>query len=210
MTELTQRTSLIGFQSFGNPPDRYTVTFRCGGMIDANTIGQEHVAKIYLPAEYPREAPKVSFLTRCFHPNIVAAVQVRSVQEKINRRLQLAEDEERRRELIEEMEKDETLWEAHVCLDALDYNWSPAITLDEVCIELAEMLQYKRFNVDDPLNPEAADWARRNREQFPVDRRAVLDLELNREIVINILGPDLAQKTAERPLKITILERRNG
>jgi hypothetical protein len=37
------------------------------------------------------------------------------------------------------------------------------------------MIQYQNYNVNDPLNQEAADWARQNPRRFPVDDRDLLD-----------------------------------
>lgn len=56
-------------------------------------------------------------------------------------------------------------------------HWSPAETLDQLCIRLAEMVQMKNFNVNDPLNPTAANWARANISKFPVDNRPILHPE---------------------------------
>ena len=52
--------------------------------------------------------------------------------------------------------------------------WSAAETLDNLCLRIGEMLQYKSFNLDDPLNEEAAEWAKEHLDSFPVDRRQLL------------------------------------
>lgn len=54
-----------------------------------------------------------------------------------------------------------------VCLGG----WSPAETLADLCVRLAEMVQYRSYNPLDPLDPEAAAWAEQNRVLFPIDTR---------------------------------------
>lgn len=41
-------------------------------------------------------------------------------------------------------------------------NWDPTRHLDEVCIQVGEMLQYKNFNVDNSFNADAAEFARKH------------------------------------------------
>lgn len=54
-----------------------------------------------------------------------------------------------------------------VCIGA----WWPAKTLDELLLTLGEMIQYKNFDPQDPMNSRAATWAQRNKGMFPVDAR---------------------------------------
>jgi ubiquitin-protein ligase len=63
--------------------------------------------------------------------------------------------------------------------------WYPAFTLAGLCVSLCELVQYKSFNVYDPLDNEAANWLIRylqaDESGIPVDRRPILDpdFELN-------------------------------
>lgn len=70
-----------------------------------------------------------------------------------------------------------------VCLGR---SWSPAMMLDDLCLELGAIIQYKTFNLDDPLNPYAANYIRfvmqREPEKFPVDPRHLLGPLLEMEI----------------------------
>lgn len=175
MQELRASSHRIDFIAQGNPPDTYVVTFRCLGMIAADRTGREHVAQIYLHAGYPRQAPQVSILTPCFHPNIAALFQMAPFQHHVQEMLDQAPDEQARQQLMEHLTKDDKLFKGHVCLDILDRNWSLSITLDKICLDLGELIQYKRHNVDDPLNHEAAEWTRRNLDRLPIDRTELLD-----------------------------------
>jgi ubiquitin-protein ligase len=47
--------------------------------------------------------------------------------------------------------------------------------LDQIVLTVGEMVQYRNYNVNDPLNREAAEWARQNAHRFPVDDRDLLD-----------------------------------
>jgi ubiquitin-protein ligase len=177
MKELREQSGFIDFVAEGDPPEVYVVTFTCRGMIDADVVGEEHVARIYLPAEFPFDGPPmVKFLTRSFHPNIAARIQMSNFQEQIQDLLRRAPDEAARKQIQQELANNEELVKTKVCLDTLDHNWSPFITLDRICIELGEMIQYKRYNLNSPLNDDAVAWARANRDHLPVDARSLLDL----------------------------------
>jgi ubiquitin-protein ligase len=177
MEDLRRQSGFIDFVAKTDPPDEYVVTFTCRGMIDVDEVGEEHVARIYLPAGFPFEqAPQVKFLTRSFHPNIAAQIQMGPVQEKIQELLRRAPNAAAREKVQEDILKNEELFTARVCLDTLDHNWSPSITLDRICIELGEMIQYKRYNLASPLNNDAVAWVKSNRHRLPVDARSLLDL----------------------------------
>jgi ubiquitin-protein ligase len=176
MEELCRQSGFITFEAKPEPPDEYVVTFTCRGLVDVDEVGEEHVAEIYLPAEFPFEPPQVRFLTPSFHPNIAAQIQMERVQEQIEELLRLAPDDASRQRIQEDIRNDKELFKARVCLDTLNYNWSPSITLDRICIELGEMIQYKRYNPAHPLNQQAAFWAEVNRRRLPIDARSLLDL----------------------------------
>jgi hypothetical protein len=186
---------MIDFVARGYPPDDYLVTFRCGGLIAADRIGSEHVVQIYLHAEFPRLPPEIYIMTPSFHPNIAALYQTASFQVRIQRLLAEAPDEKSRQQLSQEITSDERIYRSHVCLDALDRNWSPGLTLDLISLELGELIQYKRYNVDDPLNHDAADWTRQNREKLPIDKRSLLDLRALHGIRILDESPGEAELT---------------
>lgn len=64
----------------------------------------------------------------------------------------------------------------HVCL--ADY-WSPAQTLADIVAEIAELLQWQRYNVRSPLNAIAAEWVRTHEREVPIGRIRVGAAELN-------------------------------
>ena len=172
---LSRQSSFISFSSNGNPPEEYLVTFTCRGLVTPMSTSDEHVARIYLSAEFPRAPPQVSFLTPSFHPNIAQPLQMGPIQAEIQRLLNSAPDDNARKDIEKRLMENEELFKVRVCLDTLDLAWSPSITLDLICIELAEMIQYKRYNPADPLNHQAAAWALQNRDKLPVDSRSILD-----------------------------------
>lgn len=51
--------------------------------------------------------------------------------------------------------------------------WAPSETAEMLVLRIAEMIQYKQYNLNDPLNIEAANWAREHEHLFPVDKREV-------------------------------------
>ena len=74
MLRLRSESSIIDFQTSGNPPSRYNLVFRCAGMRVDETgkvgIIQEHRCQIILGAQYPSQPPDVTWQTPIFHPNI--------------------------------------------------------------------------------------------------------------------------------------------
>lgn len=54
-----------------------------------------------------------------------------------------------------------------VCVDT----WYPSRFLDDLCIILGRMIQYKNFNPLNPLRLDAAAWSTVNANILPVDRR---------------------------------------
>jgi ubiquitin-protein ligase len=74
MLHLKAESSIIDFETTGNPPHRYMLIFRCAGMkLDGAgkpAITQEHRCQIVLGAQYPSQPPDVTWLTPIFHPNI--------------------------------------------------------------------------------------------------------------------------------------------
>ena len=67
-----------------------------------------------------------------------------------------------------------------VCIGA----WWPAKTLDELLLTLGEMIQYRNFDPQDPMNSRAATWALRNKSLFPIDTRELKGLSIADMIVL--------------------------
>ena len=68
----------------------------------------------------------------------------------------------------------------HVCTGDI---WYPGISLAEFCVEICKLIQYKSFNLYDPLDQEASIWlavelAEEN-PGIPVDDRSVTDLDFD-------------------------------
>jgi hypothetical protein len=61
----------------------------------------------------------------------------------------------------------------YICLEGRPFavGW----TLDLIVKEVGRLVMYQSYNVNDPLNHEAAAWARDNAHRFPVDDRDLLD-----------------------------------
>ncbi len=188
MRALEAGSSLIDVTAQGNPVDLYEIVLRCRGFEDRDLESDVHHIQIYLPALFPRIPPQVYFMTDIYHPNIMAPAQAPGVEQDYNDAVSEIDSEDELRQIVMRL-ADRDFFTAFVCLDVLDgVNWSPALTLDRICIELAEMVQYKRYNLDDPLNPEAAAWAGQNEHRFPVDRREVFDPPQQEEDILVVDG----------------------
>jgi len=74
-----------------------------------------------------------------------------------------------------------------VCVDV----WWPSKFLDDLCIMLGRMIQYKNYNPHNPLRGDAAKWAIEYAHLLPVDkrplRRGVPDAEFPESFEIRIL-----------------------
>lgn len=66
----------------------------------------------------------------------------------------------------------------NVCLGD---HWYPLWSIAEMCVTLCEMVQYKIFNIYDPLDHSAALWLHQRLEErpedFPIDQHPVRDLD---------------------------------
>jgi len=49
--------------------------------------------------------------------------------------------------------------------------WTPSETLADLCLRIGEMVQYRNYSIDDPLDTSAAEWVAMNRHLLPVDAR---------------------------------------
>lgn len=65
-----------------------------------------------------------------------------------------------------------------VCLGG----WAPSQFLDELCIKLGEMVQYRNYSVHSPLNTEAAVWAEKHKRMLPVDKRGIVGGEKEKKL----------------------------
>lgn len=53
-----------------------------------------------------------------------------------------------------------------------DY-WGAGETLSDIIIQIGDMIQYKKYNVNSPLNAKAAIWTRENEKSFPLDNKSL-------------------------------------
>ena len=54
---------------------------------------------------------------------------------------------------------------AYVCM--ADF-WAPGQSLGDIVTSIADMLQFKKYNIRSPLNAVAAEWANENAQQLPL------------------------------------------
>ena len=74
---LKENSTIIDYQSFGDPAERYLVTFKGKGLIrkgesDPVEMAEVHRVEIRLGIDYPRSRPDLQWLTSIYHPNISA------------------------------------------------------------------------------------------------------------------------------------------
>ncbi len=66
----------------------------------------------------------------------------------------------------------------YVCIG--DY-WSAGVALVDIIAHIADMIQYRTYNLKSPVNKAAADWAQHNLKSFPVGDRTILPPEQDSE-----------------------------
>ncbi|MBI4871161.1 MAG: ubiquitin--protein ligase, partial [Candidatus Riflebacteria bacterium] len=81
ITKLKTQSSILDFEGFENPPQKYIVTLRGRGLMqppntDEVIYADFHQVEIKLGSEYPRKKPDLKWRTPIFHPNISALGQV--------------------------------------------------------------------------------------------------------------------------------------
>lgn len=57
--------------------------------------------------------------------------------------------------------------EGKICL--MD-NWFPTTQITDLIREIADMLQWKKYNIRSPLNAVAAEWSQKNRNLIPLGK----------------------------------------
>jgi ubiquitin-protein ligase len=81
ITRLKTQSSILDFEGFDNPPNRYLITLRGRGLMqppntDEVVYTDFHQVEIRLQNNYPRAKPDLKWRTPIFHPNISALGQV--------------------------------------------------------------------------------------------------------------------------------------
>ena len=80
---------------------------------------------------------------------------------------------------------------AYVCI--ADF-WAPGQSLGDIVASIADMLQFKKYNIRSPLNAVAAEWANENAHSLPLALIAVGE----RQEALNIsIGPNISVALAE-------------
>lgn len=77
MKLLKENSTIVDFQAFGEPPERYMVTFKGKGLLRKSEsepveVAGMHRVEIRLGIDYPRSRPDLQWLTSLYHPNISA------------------------------------------------------------------------------------------------------------------------------------------
>jgi ubiquitin-protein ligase len=77
MKHLKENSTILEYQAFGDPPERYLVTLKGKGLVrksesDAVEMAEVHRVEIRLGIDYPRSRPDLQWLTSIYHPNISA------------------------------------------------------------------------------------------------------------------------------------------
>lgn len=77
MKLLKENSTILDYQAFGDPAERYMVTLKGKGLLrktesDPVEVAEVHRVEIRLGIDYPRSRPDLQWLTAIYHPNISA------------------------------------------------------------------------------------------------------------------------------------------
>ena len=77
MKLLKENSTIVDYQAFGDPAERYLITLKGKGLIrkgesDPVDVAEVHRVEIRLGIDYPRSRPDLQWLTSIYHPNISA------------------------------------------------------------------------------------------------------------------------------------------
>jgi ubiquitin-protein ligase len=77
MKLLKENSTIVDFQAFGDPAERYLITFKGKGLMrksegDSVEVAEVHRVEVRLGIDYPRSRPDLQWLTAIYHPNISA------------------------------------------------------------------------------------------------------------------------------------------
>lgn len=56
--------------------------------------------------------------------------------------------------------------------------WIPSMTIADLVIMLGNMVRYANYNISSPLDSQAAKWAEKNKDRFPIDSRELCTSEV--------------------------------
>ncbi len=74
VSALRSESTILEFMASGEPPQKYRLTFKGGGIIRSSrgevTVANHHECLIEFGAAYPRLVPNLAWQTPIFHPNI--------------------------------------------------------------------------------------------------------------------------------------------
>ena len=73
----------------------------------------------------------------------------------------------------------------YVCIED---DWSAGVSLVDVIAHIADMIQYKNYNLRSPVNKPAAEWASRNEGMFPVGSVSVIPPASNEDVQIELVS----------------------
>ena len=203
MKKLQRDSSFVQFEvNRKDLPEEYVVTFTCLGLVaepawnsqdldprwrhetPPNWIGERHIVHIYLPIQFPIAPPQLRFKTPIYHPNIRNLADGVKDLDKLAERVGGYQKLQKAFQDNPEMQRmAQNLFSAFICLDGIKApeaggNYSHRLTLYDICHELGQMIMYQRYNIADPLNHDAAQWAAKAEKQeniLPIDNRPFLD-----------------------------------
>lgn len=99
------------------------------------------------------------------------------------------------------------IWHPNIVMPYLCTEGRPfaiGVTLDQICLMVGQMIQYRNYNLADPLGvqgKEVAEWAARNKDRLPVDTRGLLDGKEHSRPLVAFVGGNLVEWT-DKPLGV--------
>ncbi len=67
------------------------------------------------------------------------------------------------------------IYRTRICL--VDHHFATTVALADIVIEVGRLIQYQRYNLNNPLDLMATEWTHQNLHQLPIDERDLLSAQ---------------------------------
>ncbi len=68
----------------------------------------------------------------------------------------------------------------------IGHSYSPSMGLDDLVVVIIQMIRYENYNPESAYNSAAVEWAKNNRNKIPLDKRQIIEEDVQIKILDNI------------------------
>lgn len=151
LESLQTRSKFIRFEFLGNPIRRFIVTYTCTGVyLDNKTREVRRSSFHQMEAILTKDYPRARPLFRFTTPIFHPNISTNN---------------------------DVCLGDVWDNIQNSSHNQDVTRNITDFILDIGEMIQYKRYNLDNQFNSEAVTWAKQNMHVFPIGRENLVEPE---------------------------------